>query len=113
MAFDGPAGLPCDGAKPFHAWPLPFVEAVGDEHPSMWREKRIAGLQKRCQLRGGVEKTTACKSVADNDIVLRTITVGFGESVGEFDRKRWRIAAEKLFASGVMRQPTVLRHPNF
>ena len=88
MSFDLPARVVGNGSKPFHAWPLPFVEAVGDEHPSMWREKRIAGLQKRCQLRGGVEKTTACKSVTDNDIVLRTITVGFGESVSECNRKR-------------------------
>ena len=90
-------------AEPFHAPPLPLVETVGDEHPSTRRKKRVAGCQKSRQLRGGVEKTTACKSIADNDIVLRIVTVGFGESVSKCDRKRCRIAAEKPFAGCVMR----------
>ena len=113
MAFDGPAGLPCKTTKPFHARPFPFVEAIGDEHPSMRRKKRVAGLQKFRQLQGRVEKTTACKSITDNDIVLRAITVGFGESVSECDRKCCRIAAEKPFAGGVMRQLSMTRHPDF
>lgn len=69
MAFDGPAGLPCKTAEPFHAWPLAFMETIGDEQPSMRREKRVASLQKCCQLLGGVQETAACKSIADNDII--------------------------------------------
>ena len=88
MAFDRPAGLTRETTEPFHAWPLSFVEAVGGEHPPMGGEKRVASLQKRRQLRGGVEEASACKSIADNDIVLRIVTVGFGESVSECDRKR-------------------------
>ena len=113
MAFDGPAGLPCDGAKPFHARPFPFVEAVGGEHPPMGGEKRVAGLQKRRQLRGGVEEASACKSIADNDIVLRTVTVGFGETNIKCNGKVFRIAAEKPFAGGVMRQTAMTCHPDF
>ena len=113
MAFDGPAGLPCDGAKPFHARPFPFVEAVGGEYPPMGGEKRVAGLQKRRQLRGGVEEASACKSIADNDIVLRTVAVGFGETITKCNGKVFRIAAEKPFAGGVMRQTAVTCHPDF
>ena len=113
MAFDRPAGLPRDGAKPFHARPFPFVEAVGDEQPPMGGEKRVACLKKCRQLRGCVEKTPACQSVADNDIVLRTIAVGFGETIFKCNRKIFWITAEEPFAGGVMRKPTMLRHPDF
>ena len=88
MAFNLPAGVIGDGPKPFNARPFPFVETVGDEQPALRSEKRVAGRQKSRQLRGGVEKTTACKSITDNDIILRTITVGFRKTLGECDGKR-------------------------
>ena len=103
MAFDGPAGLPCDGAKPFHAKPFPFVEAVGGEHPPMGGEKLSARFQKSRQFVVCIEKSTACKSIADNDIILRSIVIRLCKALYECDRKDWRIAMEKPFADIVMR----------
>ena len=113
MAFNLPAETAGDGAKPFDARPFPFMEAVGDEQSSLRGEKRVAGLQKFRQLHGRVEETSACKTIADNDIVQRTIAIGFRETIGERDGKCLRIATEKLFADGIMRQPTMLCHPDF
>lgn len=69
MAFDLPTGMVGNGPKPFNARPLSFVETVGDEQLALRGEKRAAGLQKFRQLWGHVEETSACKSIADYDIV--------------------------------------------
>ena len=113
MAFDLPARVVGDEPKPFNARPFPFVETVGNEQSALRGEKRAAGLKKFRQLRCRVEETSACKSIADNDIVQRIITIGFRKTISERDGKLLRIAMEKLFARGVMRQSTMLRHPDF